>query len=747
MSEEKEISYEEYKALDIEVLKINPPISGNPQLPLAELSWEMFERLCVLLAEEIWGNARIYLGPGHKQEGIDIYTVEDTTTGQFPIFIQCKKRQKPFTKRELAKTVRDFLKGRFNRPNSKFIICVANELDKDGPDSLLEQSSKLLSLNIQFEVWDVTRLRSRLREHPQVVYDIFDRDDHALWTQKICGTLANQVTKKYLPLQNKIPLKKIDNYIRRVVYTNESDKAINHQYLLNTKQYVLLDLIKSRESKRIFLLSDAGSGKTTAIKQLASELSETTLPFLPIVCDLKNYDGENLDSFIKFYLKDLDKYDPNNLVLILDGFDEISTDKLDSAAKKINLFSQTKEYKSITILVTSRTNFFNNQLDSFQTFYLRNINEFDVENFLVKVLGDKKEEFYKLISRKNLRPLLFNFFTLFELSNLYRVSGTGNFPNNRKDIFEQIILRKIKSNEAHFRLSGQQLEEKAHLIISKLEQLAIAMTQLGKDNITKEIFDKIFPNINDRGLLKYGFLISKDATGTSWEFEHKNYKEYFAASILARQETEKVKELIAFKPKYEKIKPRWVNTISFLFSMLSKTDPKFEEILQWIIEIEPEVILKFEQESVPSKLKLDILKRIFDYYEVRNMIFPESLNFEDIARFCGDENSIIDFLSIELQKSVSRNRILNVLYTLREWTYLFKFNGKIIAELQRLINSPTEAIIHEVAIEAYFNCEFSQTDIDYVILNCVNIKDHRLGPAYMRQLKKRGLAIAISIFS
>ena len=89
-----------------------PPIDGNQMiLPLADMSWEDFERLCLRMVEYVEGferaNCEIFGRPGQKQDGIDIYAKKGVDSY---FTFQCK-RYKSISVADLEKIFLEFEKG------------------------------------------------------------------------------------------------------------------------------------------------------------------------------------------------------------------------------------------------------------------------------------------------------------------------------------------------------------------------------------------------------------------------------------------------------------------------------------------------------------------------------------------------------------------------------------------------------------------------------------------------------------
>ena len=86
-----------------------------------------------------------------------------------------------------------------------------------------------------------------------------------------------------------------------------------------------------------------------------------------------------------------------------------------------------------------------------------------------------------------------------------------------------------------------------------------------------------------------------------------------------------IKKVIAFPPLFKKIKPSWVNTLSFLISIVD--DQKVTDLVNWIISSEQEIVVKFEKDRISENLRITLFKQIFTYYKEKEILVElNSLN-------------------------------------------------------------------------------------------------------------------------
>jgi len=108
---------------------IDLPIEATAnKLPIENLAWEDFEKLCLRVAEtrHTIDDCEIYGIKGQKQDGIDIFAIKDNDNYSS---YQCK-RYKSITENVLEKAVNSFLEGDWSDKSDQFIFCTTFSLNK-----------------------------------------------------------------------------------------------------------------------------------------------------------------------------------------------------------------------------------------------------------------------------------------------------------------------------------------------------------------------------------------------------------------------------------------------------------------------------------------------------------------------------------------------------------------------------------------------------------------------------------------
>ncbi len=166
---------------------ISPPVITRPQiLPLHELSWENFERLCLryVRSKATVSRCQLYGKRGQAQQGIDLYArfSEPAFYGVY----QCK-RLKSFQPGDISEAVETFLGGTWSERARAFSICTSHSTESTGVAEAIEAAAQRLeAMDIRFDVLGAEQLSLWLKEQPTIVDDFFSR----AWVQAFCGTDA-----------------------------------------------------------------------------------------------------------------------------------------------------------------------------------------------------------------------------------------------------------------------------------------------------------------------------------------------------------------------------------------------------------------------------------------------------------------------------------------------------------------------------------------------------------------------------
>ncbi len=222
---------------------IPPPVHTRCQeLPLEKLTWENFERLCKALVETDYEviSCHFYGRPGQKQKGIDLIAYPQDFPDGRPRVYQCK-RVEDFGPADIRGTVDKFLKGKRKPLPTHFVLCCRSSLrSTKHQDEIHAQKVRLQKRGIVFEVWDGDELSKKLKDHPKIVDEFFDRG----WVTAFNGSdAAEALARRFEPYAAGITDR--PNQVMRLILSKEL-KIQNLESTLDVQLSGTCDQIKEK---------------------------------------------------------------------------------------------------------------------------------------------------------------------------------------------------------------------------------------------------------------------------------------------------------------------------------------------------------------------------------------------------------------------------------------------------------------------------------------------------------------------
>jgi predicted NACHT family NTPase len=160
-------------------------------------------------------------------------------------------------------------------------------------------------------------------------------------------------------------------------------------------------------NKHIVLFCEGGGGKTTELKQIAYHYSRF-LTYYPIFVPLNLYTNKRIK---EYFPKHWELIPEKELIVLLDGFDEIESKNINDAIREIEFFA--REYPNVHIVISCRTNFYkiDNEddeglLNGFTSYVLLDLDNKETEKYVKDKLDFKSTFFLKSIYEKDLYRLL-----------------------------------------------------------------------------------------------------------------------------------------------------------------------------------------------------------------------------------------------------------------------------------------------------------------------------------------------------
>jgi len=453
----------------------------------------------------------------------------------------------------------------------------------------------------------------------------------------------------------KIKYSEVKPYLARRVCSTKDYVSGRLPYLTDKYAKDTLDTIP--DCKRIVLLSDAGVGKTTELRRIASHFSRDDTPFHPFLVMLNKYVNQSVAELLPQQWKAVPD---SKRIIILDGLDEIESKNKNDAIRQIELFAE--QNPKTHIVVSSRTNFYeleteqlSGTLKGFSSYVLLELTQKEIDYYVKEALEQKAKDFHEAIVSNRIYELLNTPFYLTRLVALFHKNHA--LPRHKAGIFEQLLRDRMQLDVEHFRTTKKELRPKEKTIIQALERLALGMEMLGRNYITDGEYGQIVENESLRELLEHCTVWKKDQTETvKWQFEHNNFQEYLAAKLLSNKPFATIRELMFFRPNYRKLIPSWSNTLSFLITISDD-----DTLIQWVMDNEPEVAVKFEPDRIETSSRIQIFKNIFNHYKKKQIcINHEKFRYDELARF-GQSDEIVEFVLREAEKAEHYTTLSNAI--------------------------------------------------------------------------------------
>lgn len=433
---------------------------------------------------------------------------------------------------------------------------------------------------------------------------------------------------------SKISYSPVKLYLRRSVVRNQ--KAESEAFFYEEISYDLVEVV--REHNKVVLVGDAGIGKTSELGRIANYFSDDQTTYYPFFVSLNTYIDQKIEDLFN---SDWNQIPSNLLLFILDGFDEIESKFKKDFIKRLELFCE--KNTGIHVLISCRSNFYMAETNEssglfkgFKSVFLNNLDQNQISVYSKQRLGFKSSRFIDGIKEKKIDDLLTIPFYLIELINLFESSD--QLPDSRASIIDKLIASRLNFDVKHFK-HALDLERKKESAVERLQDIALIMETLGRNYIAEHEYQSILPNKDDRELLSHCTAWKNQSNSLTWQFENNNIQEYLAAQKLRPQRLSVIQSFVAFGPKYGKIIPSWVNAMSFLISIYESAD-----LIEWLLKIEPEIIIKFEPERIEERRRIQIVQDIFNFYRNKKIwINTEKFRYGELGKFCSSIE-VVDFL-------------------------------------------------------------------------------------------------------
>ena len=479
---------------------------------------------------------------------------------------------------------------------------------------------------------------------------------------------------------------KVEGYIEHYVIS-EKDKNNFVRYILKQKPQTLYEKVcAAKDGENKFLLVDKGqSGKTTELQELGYKLSQSD-KYFPLL--MKAYDKPNLS---KDDLPVGDIYEGKNIVLLIDAADEFSQ------KERGRFFNFIKDYANehlhTIIVVSCRNNYEETEnLKCFQSLVFEDLSSDQWKNMIRVLAKDNADTLINLIIEKGLQEYMATPFEVSVITNHYL--STGKLLTSRADIYRQFIISKLKQDEGKLRPDSKYLR---YDTLPYLERIAVVMQSYVNDFILNypELRRCLDENERMLELIQRSNLIIPIGND-KYKFSENAYREYLAADYVSKQEFNTILSFVKYD-NADSIRQQWANVVIILLSILfNENKAKFEQLLKWLVDHEPEFILFLEKNTVDKNTRETVFRKLLSHYrEQKRLIAPVNHQTSKKIMEFAESTETIEFLLSEVIKNKDTDPIyLENLYSFIEFSdfYDLIFEGK-----QELVDRFTNIVFKLIA--------------------------------------------------
>ncbi len=564
--------------------------------------WGEFQRLSISIAETIVPDCNFseYLKHGQKQEGIDLIAFK-RKNGKF-YCIQCKREIKLILS-DLKLIIKEFQEGVHFKVSSNFTLVTSVDLQKPNLLKYLNETKLEFyeKYKIELEFWDIHKIEKELKSKKELVAYYFGKQK----ADEFCiPQLRNHNFKNIEPIIDYIP--------RQITkFSNVSNDGYFYSRNSFKETYDLKEIILNNPTgaKHICIIADSHQGKSCYIKQTAFELLSVNNGVAPILIEIKSYNVQPIETLLMTLYGFWEQIPLKNIVLIIDGLDEVPTDKFEEMIKYIHEFNQS--YRPVSIIFSCRKLFFNKYdvssiLNEFDIYDLAPLQSEDIETFLKMKLDSSYENFISSVNTSRITTLLYHPLYLINIVSEYLIPP-HKLPNSKSQIIEDLIAKSFKLSEYRKTNGSESLKDEIVVFKKVIEKFAFSLQLAGlnafSDEEVQELFDK-----GERMLLQHNSLITHSAK--SWSFTNALFQEHIAALLLSKIDFEHIISYCTVGGKIKKIKLKWLQTISSLISMLEPNSEKLLKVLELIEDDNIELLFETESTKYDDEQKFILLKKL-----------------------------------------------------------------------------------------------------------------------------------------
>ncbi len=608
------------------------------------LLWQRFQELSIHIANSKLPELRFveYLKQGNDQEGIDNITTALNGDGKYTV-IQCKNENLNSSK--LDKIINEFKRGTFWGKTSSFILFTSSDMQTSKTQKRVQEIQKeLLDKDIVFECWDGNFLEEELRNQNTLVEHYFGLNaakEHCFAKRKDSRSFADLG----------------EGYIHRnILKLDDNSSTLSYWSLSNANSVSLKDYLLSERLSfpKVCIIGDPYQGKSLLLKQTAYEITKIDNPFVPIFIELKSYNIQPIDQLLKTQEGAWLSSPLADLIIFIDGLDEVPTNKFNEAIGHIRAFMDAYPY--LSVVFSCRKIFFyhyqvREKIKLSNIFELAEFSRADIESYLKRQLGTRIERFQQEVRKASLDGLLTEPFYLKEMISAFK-NPPYKLPGSKAELIELFIRKSIENSSLRKLSEGKDFSHKVQAYKIAIHKLAFTLQVLGLNALPDTKIQDLFEDA-EQELLQHSGLVT--ISNQQWSFSSALFQEFLSARVLSKLDFGTVIKLCTVGTEIIKIKSKWIQTISTLLAILPPEDSLRECYINLVEKDNIELFFETDRTKYDSNFRLQIIKKLF-HRTIEKDILTLTIYEDKIGAFIGSDDDSIDFiLNIVGNESATRN--------------------------------------------------------------------------------------------
>lgn len=576
-----------------------------------DFDWKDFQTLCIRIAESSFPDVNFapYLKEGQKQDGLDLITTFSKRDGSF-LGVQCKDVQE-MTVGDIEKAIKDFRNGEYRDKLSHFILATSADLQSRSVQVAINNRKQSLQTDhgIAFECWDRSVIEIRLKKMWSVVAKYFGIQQ------------ADQFCYQQLSHSSFDNIKPVDDYIPRRV-SNFTEDITERNFWQHTEERSFdlknLFLEERLDTRRICLIGDAYQGKSFYLKQAAYDLMNAGVRIQPLFIEIKASNVQSLETILDKRFGAWKNIPLKDIILFIDGLDEVPTDKFDAMLKYIAEFSNT--YSAISMVVSCRKLFFSfyevgKTFNNFEVFKLGGMNSENIDTYLKTKLGPLFHGFKDAIYKNELLALLYQPFYLVNLAIDYAVPP-NRLPGSKLKVLDAFIERSLTASNSRQLKDSDRVKMNSLQFKKTIEKFAFALQLAGANSFEHTQIQELFTR-EEQMLLQHNSLVT--IFDDKWSFNNALFQEHLAASLLSQLPFEEIIRHCSIGTTHPKVKTKWIQTLSSALSLLDEETELFKKLLKFIENDNIELIFQTERSKYTPDFRQMILKSFIEKCKAQNI--------------------------------------------------------------------------------------------------------------------------------